>query len=396
MLPNELQDNHADAQLLINSYVDDNMIQLQSILGTGAYGVVYLGRHRMTGKSYAVKWITNTKSAENEIRIHSHLNGHKNILGFKKVVREYGKIFLILEYARGGDLFAAITKCAVPDNQTIRQLFIQILDAIQHCHQHGVAHRDLKPENILLVDRCVKLADFGLATTQPVSAEFGCGSTFYFSPECQGGVIRDNKRIKAYSTQLNDIWSLGVILINLVAGRNPWRQANLGDPTFAAYARKPRRFFRQIFPCISSELDLILQRIFCLDPARRISLPELRYRILSCTTFLRDKEALTSVMENTFNVNHTNFVPTSQPVKMSLTILDYVNYFTDDFSPSASSSLIAPPTPSCSSSSSSSSSSETSLHYPAVPETVTLNQPKQFIEDPLLVQPPSPFIHWTG
>ncbi|KAG0185335.1 hypothetical protein DFQ28_009509 [Apophysomyces sp. BC1034] len=363
------------------------MIRLHSILGTGAYGVVYLGRHRVTGKRYAVKWITNAKLAENEIRIHSRLSGHDNILGFKKVVREDDKIFIVLEYATGGDLFAAITKCSVPDNNTIRHLFLQILDAIQHCHQNGVAHRDLKPENILLVDRCIKLADFGLSTTQPVSIEFGCGSTFYFSPECQGGIIRNNQRIKAYSTQLNDIWSLGVILINLVAGRNPWKQANLADPTFAAYVHKPHRFFRKIFSTISNELDSILQRIFCLDPARRISLPELRVRILNCTSFLRDKAPITNLPLNSSPAKDAAVAPTSQPLEMTLTMLNYVNCFTDDVAP-----LTAPPSPSCSSSSCSSTSSNTSLNYPSTPRSVS---PKHKLVGPLVIHHPSSLIDWT-
>ncbi|KAF7729146.1 hypothetical protein EC973_004914 [Apophysomyces ossiformis] len=292
-----------DPQSLLHTCIDDQSIQLVSILGIGAYGIVYLGRHLGSRRSYAVKLLTNSKAIHREIDIHAHLSGHPNILQFEKVVRQGNMTFIVLEYAPEGDLFSAITYPSgglVGNNEAIRFIFLQILDAVEHCHRHGIAHRDLKPENVLVFPNWrIKLADFGLATSQLVSNEFGCGSTFYFSPECQGGIVRNNKRIKGYSTQANDIWSLGVILINFAAGRNPWRQATMQDPTFAAYVHNPRQFFKTILPTISDELDYILTRIFCLDPALRISLPELRLRILRCTSFTIDGHISTKPDSNT-------------------------------------------------------------------------------------------------
>ncbi|CAO3653027.1 unnamed protein product [Cunninghamella blakesleeana] len=276
---------------LLNCYIDKGQFQLISILGIGAYGIVYLGKHIQTQKNYAIKLLTNTKVSHGEIAIHSQLSGHDNILTFEKVVYEKDLTFIVLEYSSEGDLFAAITHPThglVGNDDAIKYIFLQILDAVEYCHLNGVAHRDLKPENILMFPGWkIKLADFGLATNQSVSAEFGCGSTFYFSPECQSGMIRNNRRLKGYSTQQNDIWSLGVILINFATGRNPWKQANMQDPTFAAYVQKPRHFFKRILPGISDELDRILSRIFFLDPALRISLPELRIRIQKCHSFTR-------------------------------------------------------------------------------------------------------------
>ncbi|KAI7882529.1 Pkinase-domain-containing protein, partial [Lichtheimia hyalospora FSU 10163] len=263
-------------------------IQLVSVLGVGAYGVVYLGVHVPTSRRYAVKLLNNPKAAETEITLHSRVSSHKGVLTLEKVVRENDRVYLVLEYATGGDLFSAITQQQgiAGNNFAIRHIFTQILDAVQYCHQQGIAHRDLKPENILMFSNLqAKLADFGLATTQLVSAEFGCGSSFYFSPECQGQLVKNKERIKGYSTRQNDIWSLGVILINLTAGRNPWRQATMKDQAFASYVKKPQTFFKRILPCISDELNDLLLRIFCLDPARRISLPELRLRIQFIRSF---------------------------------------------------------------------------------------------------------------
>ncbi|PHH59983.1 hypothetical protein CDD81_2217 [Ophiocordyceps australis] len=81
----------------------------------------------------------------------------------------------------------------------------------------------------------------------------------------------------------NDVWSLGVILVNLTCGRNPWKQASFQDSTYRAYARS-RDFLKTILP-LSDELNDILGRIFHPSPEQRITLPELRMRIAACPTF---------------------------------------------------------------------------------------------------------------
>ncbi|EIE85136.1 hypothetical protein RO3G_09846 [Rhizopus delemar RA 99-880] len=174
------------AQSLLYNLIDNRSIQLISILGIGAYGIVYLGQNVFNGQQYAVKLLTHTNASRKEVEIHSYLSGHPNILKFEKVVRENNRTFMIIEYTPEGDLFGAITKPGreiVGNNDAIRHVFLQIIDAVHYCHQNNIFHRDLKPENIMLDSNwTVKLADFGLATTHQVSDEFGCGSTFYFSP----------------------------------------------------------------------------------------------------------------------------------------------------------------------------------------------------------------------
>ncbi|CAO3592945.1 unnamed protein product [Absidia cylindrospora] len=197
-----------------------------------------------------------------------------------------------MEYAPEGDLFTAITErdLFAGNHPLIRRVFLQLLDAVEHCHSNGVYHRDLKSENVLVFDggRTIKLADFGLATLDPISTDYGCGSTFYFSPECQGDLAKQRQQRVGYATVPNDIWALGVILINLAAGRNPWKQASLQDETFRAYLGDPD-FLLKILP-ISRELNRILKRIFCIDPLRRIGLKELKYRIQQCKYFTRTAE----------------------------------------------------------------------------------------------------------
>lgn len=93
-----------------------------------------------------------------------------------------------------------------------------------------------------------------------------------------------------YPTQAGDVWSLGVILVNLASGRNPWRQATLADEAFYGYMQDPD-FLRKILP-ISTACNHILQRIFTIDPAQRISLAELRQLVVECESFTMDETEL--------------------------------------------------------------------------------------------------------
>jgi len=192
--------------------------------------------------------------------------------------------FVVIEYCPEGDLFSNITERGryVGNDALAKDASLQILNAVEHCHNMGIYHRDLKPENILVTDqgRTVKLADFGLATSDYLTSDYGCGSTFYMSPECQQS---SPKAYSCYESAPNDVWSLGVILVNLTCGRNPWKRASFEDSTFRAYMKDPK-FLRSILP-ISPELDSILRRIFEYNPAKRIKIPELRQLIEQCPRF---------------------------------------------------------------------------------------------------------------
>ncbi|KAF9204552.1 hypothetical protein BGZ49_005162 [Haplosporangium sp. Z 27] len=143
------------------------------------------------------------------------------------------------------------------------------------------------PENIILCNGSIKLIDFGLATSQLISTDFGCGSTFYLSPECQLGYAES---VKSYDSAAIDVWSLGVVLINLVFGRNPWKQACARDETFLAYSNN-NEFLGTLLP-MSNELHDIIKAVFCLDPGKRITLPELTKRVQVCQSFYADTSLL--------------------------------------------------------------------------------------------------------
>lgn len=89
--------------------------------------------------------------------------------------------------------------------------------------------------------------------------------------------------MSCYASPANDVWSLGVMLVNLTCGRNPWKRASLEDSTFRAYLKDPF-FLKTILP-LSTEMVYILSRVFERDPAKRITIPELRQLILECPRF---------------------------------------------------------------------------------------------------------------
>jgi serine/threonine protein kinase len=174
--------------------------RLDQIIGVGAYGVVYLARDIRTNLPYAVKALNkiglDTRQSLFQRReiFHHHQacrtigqsDFHPNVVSLLKLVDTPDCLYAVLEYCPEGDLFMNITEKQryFGKDGLIRDVFLQILDAVEHCHNRGIYHRDLKPENILVTNdgRTVKLADFGLATTETRTMDHGCGSQFYMSP----------------------------------------------------------------------------------------------------------------------------------------------------------------------------------------------------------------------
>lgn len=168
-------------------------LELTSILGIGAYGIVYTAVDIHTNIPYAVKALTKTgldarqrRFQQREIRLHHRASHHPNVVSLVRILDSAECTFVVIEFCPEGDLFSNITERGqfVGNDSLAKHAFLQILDAVRYCHSIGIYHRDLKPENILVTDRgnTVKLADFGLATTDRFTSDFGCGSTFYMSP----------------------------------------------------------------------------------------------------------------------------------------------------------------------------------------------------------------------
>ncbi|KAG9096222.1 hypothetical protein FRC06_008895 [Ceratobasidium sp. 370] len=191
-------------------------------------------------------------------------------------------VYMVLSYVGGGDLFTLIAERHryIGHDALVTDVFLQLVDAVAWCHDRGVKHRDLKPENVLCDQdgQRVVISDFGLATTDRWSRDFGCGSSYYMSPECYGDPLAPAS-MPNYDTLANDVWTLGVVLVNLATGRNPWEAASPLDPTFKLFSADPAGFLMTILP-ITPEANAVFTRVFERDQAQRCSLAELRQMVL--------------------------------------------------------------------------------------------------------------------
>jgi len=271
-------------------YLLANRYTLTDILGRGAYGVVYKAIDIFTSIPFAIKALPKhgldprqRRFQQRELDLHAVASAHPYVVSMVQILDSPDCTYVVLEFCEEGDLFTNITERGhfIYNDNLARSVLLQLLTAVEFCHHQGIYHRDLKPENVLVTSTpagtVVKLADFGLATTDAVTSDFGCGSTFYMSPECQQ---TSPKPYSCYMAAPNDIWALGVILVNLTCGRNPWKKASIDDATFAAYLRNPE-FLKRILP-ITDDFHYILRRIFDVDPKTRVSLAELRFLMERC------------------------------------------------------------------------------------------------------------------
>jgi len=248
---------------------------LGETIGRGSIGRVKLAVHKETGFKVAIKIIDKEKIAEvnphllqkieREIVLMKLLK-HRNVLKLYEVYETSKYLFLILEYAEGGELFEyLVTRGGLPLDRSL-DYFYQLVTGLEYCHQHFVYHRDLKPENLLLSanHKVLKIADFGLAAFEPDlgMCKTSCGSPHYASPEIIAG--------KKYNGSMSDIWSCGVILYSLVTGRLPFEDQNL--PGLLSKIKKGKYTVPQYVP--ESVRDLI-ERCLVTDPAKRITLSEI-------------------------------------------------------------------------------------------------------------------------
>lgn len=278
---------------------DGSAYQLIQPLGNGSYAVVYMAREKFSGKFYALKCLSKANLSDyqleiqhNEIRVHEPLS-HSNIVKLDHYFETSDWLFLVLEYCEGQDLYYwltqnndgkdSLTGKLLSDRERItivKQVFMQILDAVGYCHEKGVAHRDLKPENFIVIiknDRefkgvQVKLTDFGLATDEEDSVDFDCGSKPYMSYECR------NPTQDTYNPRLADIWSLGIILINLIYHRSPWTDPNPEEcKSFATFQLDKAGFLMERFPDLPKNVaQFFASRVFCSVEEGRVGIKEWR------------------------------------------------------------------------------------------------------------------------
>ncbi|EEF28664.1 CBL-interacting serine/threonine-protein kinase, putative [Ricinus communis] len=189
---------------------------------------------------------------------------HPNVVELYEVMATKTKIYFVMEYVKGGELFNKVAKGKLKEDAA-RKYFQQLISAVDYCHSRGVCHRDLKPENLLLDENGnLKVSDFGLSALAESKRQDGllhttCGTPAYVAPE----VINR----KGYDGAKADIWSCGVILFVLLAGYLPFHDSNLME----LYRKIGKAEFK--FPnWFAPEVRKLLSKILDPNPSTRISM----------------------------------------------------------------------------------------------------------------------------
>ncbi|XP_031112653.1 CBL-interacting serine/threonine-protein kinase 9 isoform X1 [Ipomoea triloba] len=249
--------------------------ELGNTLGEGSFAKVKYATNLTSGESVAIKIIDRDR-----ILRHKMVEGikreistmklikHPNVIRIFEVLASKTKIYIVLEYANGGELFDKIARHGRLKEDEARGYFQQLINAVDYCHSRGVYHRDLKPENLLLDSfGILKVSDFGLSALPKQVREDGllhtaCGTPNYVAPE----VLAD----KGYNGTSADVWSCGVILFVLMAGYLPFDEPNLT----VLYRRIQKASFA--FPSwFSSSSKKLIKRILDPNPVTRITIPEI-------------------------------------------------------------------------------------------------------------------------
>ncbi|KAL9238162.1 hypothetical protein vseg_012627 [Gypsophila vaccaria] len=256
---------------------DSDRYELLKDIGSGNFGVARLMRDTLTGDLVAVKYIERghkiDENVQREITNHRSLR-HPNIVRFKQVILTPTHLAIVMEYASGGELFERICNAGRFSEDEARFFFQQLISGVSYCHAMQVCHRDLKLENTLLDGSPaprLKICDFGYSKSsvlhsQPKST---VGTPAYIAPEV---LLK-----KEYDGKIADVWSCGVTLYVMLVGAYPFE-----DPEEPKNFRKTIQRILNVqysipdYVHISPECHHLLSRIFVADPAKRITIPEIK------------------------------------------------------------------------------------------------------------------------
>ncbi|XP_072152314.1 serine/threonine-protein kinase SIK3 isoform X2 [Bemisia tabaci] len=263
--------NPDSSNLPLNRLVRVGYYKLERTIGKGNFAIVKLATHVVTNSQVAIKIIDKTKLDEDnlknifrEIKIMSVLH-HPHIIRLYQVMETNKVIYLVTEYASGGEIFDHLVANGSMSEKEACRMFHQILSAISYCHHKKIVHRDIKAENLLLDENMnIKLADFGFSNyfdDQLMST--WCGSPPYAAPELFTG--------KKYDGPRADIWSLGVVLYVLVCGVLPFD----GKTLESLRTRVINGKFRIPF-FMSADCEHLIRHMLVVDPEKRLSIAQIR------------------------------------------------------------------------------------------------------------------------
>ncbi|MBT8401623.1 MAG: serine/threonine protein kinase [Rhodothermia bacterium] len=255
------------AQLLTGRRVSHFLIGEK--LGGGGMGVVYKAQDTRLDRVVAIKFLPGFLSAFSEWRDNfiqearcvSSLD-HPNIAVVHEVdTTPGGQPFIAMAFYDGETLKKTIARGPIPCRQAV--LFsIQIASGLAHAHDKGIVHRDIKPANIMIVDGHIRIVDFGLSgVTRSVMGKQGltAGTTAYMSPEQTLGEPTDGR---------TDIWSLGVLLYEMLSGRKPFVGAGTNG-TIAAIRTAPPEPLHRAIPGRKRRVWAVVRKCLAKDPRDR-------------------------------------------------------------------------------------------------------------------------------
>jgi serine/threonine protein kinase len=248
-----------------------NDFEIGKPLGRGKFGSVYLAREKASKYIVAIKVLHKSQllkagvehQLRREIEIQSHLR-NRNILRMYGYFYDAKRIYLILEYSPGGELYKRLTQRGRFSEKTSARYICDLALALDYCHCKHVIHRDIKPENLLLGAHSeIKIADFGWSVHAPTSRRNTlCGTLDYLPPEMVEGREHDEKV---------DVWSLGVLLYEFLFGCPPF-EAEGHSATYRRISRVDLRFPSK--PHVSEDAKDLIRKFLVKDPLRRISLQD--------------------------------------------------------------------------------------------------------------------------
>ncbi|KAG5481357.1 hypothetical protein GH5_07081 [Leishmania sp. Ghana 2012 LV757] len=238
-------------------------------IGSGNFSKVRLGTDPQ-GRTWAIKIVDKRRlKKENmedqmlrEVAIMRSLR-QQNVVKLQEVLQSSNHYYLVLELVTGGELFDKIVAAKRFDEPAARRYFHQLIAGMFYCHSKGFAHRDLKPENLLLdANGTLKISDFGLSNLQQdVLLQTICGTPNYVAPE----VLME----RGYNGLSADIWSCGVVLYVMLAGRLPFEDRNMN-----VLLGKIERGDYQMIRHITDLAKDLVSRMLTVDPRKRISMED--------------------------------------------------------------------------------------------------------------------------
>jgi len=239
-------------------------------LGRGKFGDVYMAREKKSKYIVAIKAIKKKQllkagvehQLRREIEIQSHLR-HRNVLRMFGYFWDERRIYIILEFAPGGEVYKMLTAKGHFSEQTTARYICDLSHALHYCHTKHVIHRDIKPENLLIGQKGdIKIADFGWSVHAPTSRRTTlCGTLDYLPPEMVEGRDHDSTA---------DVWSLGILTYEFLVGSPPF-EAEGWRATYNRISRVDLKFPSHVSP---GARDLI-SRLLVKDTSKRMKLTDL-------------------------------------------------------------------------------------------------------------------------